>query len=176
MVAAARRAALGLVADGARLAAFGGGVSICGLAYFLVWGVLAAADRIDLAARRGQGRIGPALAAALVLAAAATGLRVWDVGEHARDSDAMRTLQVASALGSLCLWMLAVLAASKAARAGERRWGRLAAPRTALALAVVVLSLGVLALGHLRHPDALARRELLRGHDVLVGRVAVGDE
>jgi MFS family permease len=152
----------------------GGAVGSCVLAHYLLWGMFACAERIDLAARRGEGRIGPALLAALLLGAAGTAMRFADVGAGAPASDAEHSLHLAAALGSLGLWTLAVLAASKAARAGERRWGKLAAPRAALAVAVLTVTLGALALAHLRGPEAALRRELLRGHDALAGGV-VGD-
>jgi len=154
----------------------GGAVASCVLAHYVLWGMFACAERIDLAARRGEGRIGPALLAALLLGAAGTALRFCDVGAGAPATDAEQSLHVAAALGALGSWLLAVLAASKAARAGERRWGRLAAPRAALAVAVLTVTLGALALAQLRGPEAAARRELLRGRDALVGTVAVGDE
>jgi hypothetical protein len=154
----------------------GGAVLSCVAAHYLLWGMFAVAEKIDLAARRGEGRIGPALAAALVLGAAGTVLRFADVGVGAPASDAEHSLHLATALGSLALWMLAVLAASKAARAGERRWGKLAAPRAALAVAVLTVTLGALALAQLKGPDAAARRELLRGHDALAGGVVSDSE
>ncbi len=154
------------------------GVVLCVVVYYALWGLLETAERIDRAARQGQGRIGPALLAALGLGGAGAALRFVDAGvsPFAFSSETEQVLRLLVALGSVGLWMLAVLAGSKAARAGERRWGRLAAPRGALAVAIVAFTVGAFALSHLQRPEALARRELLRGGDPLIGRVAVGDE
>jgi hypothetical protein len=156
----------------------GGAVVLCGAVHLGLYGALACAERIDLAARRGEGNIGPALCAALVLAAAAVGLRVWDVGVGPSASEPETALHMAASVGALGLWLLAVLSASKAARAGERRWGKLAAPRAATIVAGIAIMLGALALARLDGggDSALARRELLRARDALVGGVVVRDE
>jgi hypothetical protein len=58
-------------------------------------------------------------------------------------------------------WMLAVLAGVTGSRAEPRRWAKLAAPKGALAVAIVAASLAALALSGLRGQDGEARRRLV---------------
>jgi hypothetical protein len=139
------------------------GAGALAVLFLILWMCLRIAHAIDWRARRGEGEMGPA-------AATSIGLLLLAVAARALSDAPTRgtSLALAVTAAGLGLWMGSVYWASRVAKASERRWGRLAAPRSALALAVVVVTAATWSLSDLGKPESGARRERLRDGDALV--------
>jgi hypothetical protein len=141
------------------------------LVFLVLWAVMAAAARVDHLAKRGEGQVRWAVGGALLGLGAAAGVRLG-AGQLARDPHALRLLAEVLSFGA-CL--LAVLSATWAMRAGERRWARLAAPSGAAAITLLAVCAAALALTSLRAPGAVGTRQQLERQDALVD-VLISDE
>lgn len=130
-----------------------GAALVLTLATYVGWRVVfELAARLELDAKRGEGQVRWAVAAAVALVAVGVGLYVADQRLLVRR---YRFFHVALELMVFGAFELAVLAASLGARAGERRWARVAAPRGALAVALAALTLGAFGLGRFREVPTL---------------------
>jgi hypothetical protein len=152
---------LGVAAHAA--AAVGAGAALVLASFGVLWAIVGAAARIDHLAKRGAGQVRWAVLGAVVAAAAGVGLLA--LARAAADSASLRAL---AELCGLSFMVLAIAGLSLAARAGERRWARVAAPRGALAVALVAVTVGALALTALTRPERAPARAMLRREIALV--------
>lgn len=127
----------------ARLTAVAAGLGLLAGAFVLLLTVTHAAARLEHLARRGAGQGGWALGAALLLIGLAAGAYAAGQGTELR-------IRVGLELVAFGLLELAILAVSLGAHAGERRWGRMAAPRGAIAFALVAITAGAFGLSRAR--------------------------
>jgi hypothetical protein len=137
-------------------------------AFLALWAVAAVAARVDHLAKRGEGQVRWALFAAL--AALATAVGALALAPSLGD----RVLRALVELAGVAAMLLSVLAVNLASRAGERRWARVAAPRGALATAILAVTLASLSLSRLSAPGSDARA-LLRREVTLVQTLVRGE-
>jgi hypothetical protein len=142
----------------------GAGIGLITSVFGALWIVTAAGARIELRLHQGQGQIRWALAGAVV--AVVAGVACLGAATRFGGDPVLRAVIEAVGVGFM---ILAVSALSLGARAGERRWARLAAPRGAAAVAIVAVMAGAWSLTMLSRPERADVFGAIRREVALVG-------